>query len=59
MVIQLSDRATYELLKLQALESGRVGNYSRIEPAIERLRYQIFDLVMTETMRQLEKVQKS
>lgn len=59
MHIELSDRATYELLKLQALESGRVGNYSRIEPVIERLRYRIFDLVMTEMMRQLEKVQKS
>jgi hypothetical protein len=58
MNIELSDHATRELVKLQALESGRVGNFSRIEPAIDRLRYRIFDLIMSEVMKELTNQQQ-
>ena len=59
MHIELSEMATHELVKLLALESGQVGNFSRIEPAIDRIRYRIFDIVMTEMIQQIVKIQKS
>lgn len=59
MHIELSEMATHELVKLLALESGKVGNFSRIEPAIDRIRYRIFDIVMTEMIQQIVKIQKS
>ena len=54
MQINLSEYSTTELLKLQALYSGRNGNYSRIENRVEMARYRVWDRVMTEIMKQIE-----
>lgn len=54
----LSDASLTWLLKLQALYAGRNGNYIRIEDRIERLRYSVWDKVMTEIMVQIEQQQK-
>ena len=59
MNITLSDSSIKELLKLQAIEKGRVWNYSKSEESINRFRYRVFDQVLTEVMQQLESLQNS
>jgi hypothetical protein len=58
MNITLSDSAIEWLLKLQAIEKGRVWNYTRIEESVNRFRYRVFDQVLTEVMNQIEYLQK-
>lgn len=59
MKIEISDRTMFQLLKLQALESGKVWNFTHIEPVIDRLRYRIFDMIMTATINEFTKAQKN
>lgn len=51
MLIEVSERCIFEIIKLKALESGRMGNFDKIEPAINRIRYRIFDLILSETVK--------
>lgn len=57
MQINLSDRAVTLLLKVQAIDAWRTGNYSRISDRVDRLRYRVNDLVLTEIMKQIEEQQ--
>lgn len=57
MQINLSDRAVTLLLKVQAIDAWRTGNYSRISDRVDRLRYRVNDLVMTEIILQIEEQQ--
>ena len=56
--ITISDHAITELLRLQAVESGRNWNYSRIEPAVDRLRYHVADRILTEIMLEISTIQE-
>ena len=56
--INLSDESLEWLLKLQALYSGRTGNYIRIEDKVDMLRYRVWDRVMSEIMLQVEELQR-
>jgi len=59
MLVPISDSVLEEVLKLQAIEAGRCGNYANVDERIDKLRYRVADLVMGSVMRELHKLQSN
>lgn len=55
--IPLSDEVVREVLKLQAIEEGRQGNYTNVDERVDKLRYRVADLVMGSVMRKIHELQ--
>jgi hypothetical protein len=47
VLINISDNTVKDLITLQEVERGRVGNYTRVEPIVDACRYSIADKIMT------------
>lgn len=47
VMINLSENVLTEILWLQMVEKGRVGNYTRVEDVVNACRYDVADKVMT------------
>jgi hypothetical protein len=45
-------------LKLQAVEEGRLGNYTKVDERIDKFRYAVSDLVMGSVLAELHRLQK-
>lgn len=46
MNIPISEPVLREILKLQAIEEGKCGNYTNLDADVDKLRYRVSDLVM-------------
>lgn len=57
MLVQISDEVIAEVLKLQAVEEWRLGNYTKIDERIDKFRYMVSDLVMGSVMKEIHKLQ--
>lgn len=53
MQIPLSDSVVCEVLKLQAIEEGRMGNYINVDDRLDKLRYRVNELVMASVLREI------
>lgn len=53
MNINLSDSVVSQVLKLQAIEEWRLGNYIRIDEKINKLRYLVSELVLASVLREI------
>lgn len=59
MQFTLSDSVVREVLKLQAIEEWRQGNYTQVDEAVDKLRYRVADLVMGSVMRKIHELQSN
>lgn len=57
MKIQISEPVLKEVLKLQAIEEGRRGNYTNVDDKIDKVRYRVADLVMASVLREVRRLQ--
>lgn len=57
MLIPVSDEVVKEYLKLQAVESWRLGNYTRIDERIDKFRYHVADLVLASLEKEINALQ--
>ena len=57
MNIPISDSVLKEVLKLQAIEEGRRGNYTNVDDKIDKVRYRVADLVMASVLREVRRLQ--
>jgi len=58
MLIPISDWVIQEVLKLQAVEEGRLGNYTKVDERIDKFRSHVSDLVMWAVMVEIHRLQK-
>lgn len=47
VVINIPDSTLNDILGLQMVEQGKVGNYTKVEPIVNACRYAVADKVMT------------
>lgn len=59
MEIPISDFVLKEVLKLQAIEEGRRGNYTNVDSSIDKIRYRVTDLVMASVLREVRRLQSN
>lgn len=59
MNIPISEPVLREILKLQAIEEGRCGNYTNLDDSVDKLRYRVSDLVMGSVLREIRKLQSN
>ena len=59
MNIPISEPVLREILKLQAIEDGRCGNYTNLDDSVDKLRYRVSDLVMGSVLREIRKLQSN
>lgn len=57
MLVEISNWVIKEVLKLQAVEEGRVGNYTKIDERIDKFRYRVSDLVISSVIKEIHKQQ--
>jgi hypothetical protein len=57
MNIPIYEPVVAAVLKLQAIEEGRCGNYINIDQRVNTLRYLVSDLVMASVLREIRKQQ--
>lgn len=57
MNILISDSVLREVLKLQAIEEGRMGNYTNLDARLDKVRYRVADLVMASVLREVRRLQ--
>lgn len=58
MLIPISDWVIQEVLKLQAVEEGRLWNYTKIDERIDKFRSHVSDLVMGSVIAEIHRLQK-
>jgi hypothetical protein len=58
MLIPISDWVIQEVLKLQAVEEGRLGNYTKVDEQLDKFRYRANDLLMWAVMAEIHRLQK-
>lgn len=59
MLVPISDSVLSEILKLQAIEEGRCGNYTNVDSYIDKTRYRVSDLVMASVLREVRRLQSN
>jgi hypothetical protein len=59
MLVPISDSVLSEILKLQAIEEGRRGNYIFVDSSIDKIRYRVSDLVMASVLREVRRLQSN
>lgn len=57
MEIPISDSVLRQVLKLQAIEEGRLGNYTHLDARLDKVRYRVADLVMASVLREVRRLQ--
>jgi hypothetical protein len=57
MLVPISDSVLSEILKLQAIEEGRRGNYIFMDSSIDKIRYRVSELVMASVLREVRRLQ--
>ncbi len=59
MLVPISDSVLSEILKLQAIEEGRRGNYIFVDSSIDKIRYRVSELVMASVLREVRRLQSN
>lgn len=57
LTIELSEHVVTEILKLQAIEEGRMGNYTNVDQRLDKVRYRVNELLMASVLREIRKLQ--
>ena len=57
MLIPISDWVITEVLKLQAIEEGRLWNYTKVDERIDKFRYHVKDLIMWAVLAEINRLQ--
>lgn len=57
LTFTLSAPVVDQLLRLQAVEEGRMGNYTLVDKQLDKIRYRVADLVMASVLREIRNQQ--
>ena len=57
LTVKLSDQVVEQFLKLQAVESGRCGNYTLVDKQLDKIRYRVSELILASVLREI-RIQK-
>lgn len=57
MLVPISDEVIKEVVKLQAIEEWRLGNYTRVDEQLDKFRYRVYDIVMWAVIKEIHQLQ--